>query len=192
MGEGGGEGGGGCFGELTWSALLWGWGDHSGRALRVLLYQLENTRSSSGRNNGKVFSPFLLAQKNPLLFMQQPAEKLPLNLRRGCVWLEDIATCHAQPNLSCALASCFQILVIVFNGQHMSERCCVCIPCVLLVFMWVVIMFGQLGTQTHIWWCVGRVWMGVGGESERDVCIHTCIHTDTHLMVCGKSEGEYV
>ena len=34
--------------------------------------------------------------------------------------------------------------------------------------------------------------MGVGGESERDVCIHTCIHTDTHLMVCGKSEGEYV
>ena len=95
----------------------------------------QNTRSSSGRNNGKVFSPFLLAQKNPLLFMQQPAEKLPLNLRRGCVWLEDIATCHAQPNLSCALASCFQILVIVFNGQHMSERCCVCIPCVLLVFM---------------------------------------------------------
>ena len=45
-------------------------------------------------------------------------------------------------------------------------------------------MFGQLGTQTHIWWWVGgvglwvgRVWMGVGGESvgggegesERDV-----------------------
>ena len=56
---------------------------------RVILCQLETgwkpcqcspwrRPEHCGRNVGKIFSPFLAGTENPLLFMQQPAEKTPL------------------------------------------------------------------------------------------------------------------
>ena len=68
----------------------------------------------SGQNGSKVFSPFLagLVRKNPLLFMQQPAEKLPLHLY--------VATIHYSSPLDWSSAP---ILELSLWGQNRFPTC---------------------------------------------------------------------